>query len=372
MERRRAQLSTLDSTSYDSAALLQVNFDKEDFDDDGRKKPSNLFRFSAIGGIIIFLGLLFFAYRRSSNLHNPALAALSGETPQTFERIPDLQMPLKVPKQVMQETPAPTESKLQKMALLNKKCLELITDTRKLKATGVVMETDEKALQLTGMLQNELKKLLKMRFGDNPTILVEMKLTFPSTMPDFAAAGADGTLIIEMGPIDLVPYCVFNFLEIVRRWNNGAFHRNAGHVLQALARLKPPVSPNDKFDSGSLAFQEYNQGWPHKRYTLGYAGRPGGPEFYISTVDNTGNHGPGSQGSKTEADGCFGRIHDEASMRVVDRMMKQPGKGGSGFISSPENFIRITSVKLLSPDAGELIHTVDVYSDQTAKAQQQR
>ena len=25
-------------------------------------------------------------------------------------------------------------------------------------------------------------------------------------------------------------------------------------------------------------------------------GRPGGPSFYISTVDNTHNHGPGSQG----------------------------------------------------------------------------
>ena len=30
------------------------------------------------------------------------------------------------------------------------------------------------------------------------------------------------------------------------------------------------------------------------------SGRPGGPAFYISTVDNSQNHGPGSQGSKSE------------------------------------------------------------------------
>ena len=57
-----------------------------------------------------------------------------------------------------------------------------------------------------------------------------------------------------------------------------------------------------------LAFQEYHPSYPHIRGSLGYAGRPGGPEFYISLVDNTDNHGPGSQGSKTEADGCFARV----------------------------------------------------------------
>lgn len=78
-------------------------------------------------------------------------------------------------------------------------------------------------------------------------------------------------------------------------------------------------------------------------------GRPGGPAFYISTVDNSENHGPASQGSKTEADGCFGKIAlggpDEA---VVNRMKKQPGKSPpSGFVSSPKDFIKITKMDLI-------------------------
>jgi hypothetical protein len=78
------------------------------------------------------------------------------------------------------------------------------------------------------------------------------------------------------------------------------------------------------------------------------AGRPGGPGFYISTVDNTHNHGPASQGSKTEADSVFGRI--VRGLDVVEKMKKQPGAGGSGFISNPANFIRIPSLRLLSAE----------------------
>lgn len=42
------------------------------------------------------------------------------------------------------------------------------------------------------------------------------------------------------------------------------------------------------------------------------AGRPGGPDFYISTIDNTKNHGPGSQNKDAklldEADNCFAML----------------------------------------------------------------
>lgn len=125
-------------------------------------------------------------------------------------------------------------------------------------------------------------------------------------------------------------------------FKGGSFHRNAGHVLQAMV----------KGNQDGLAFQEYHQDFPHIKYTMGYAGyfphkffhslmclylrdfiqhyacvsgRPGGPAFYISTQNNKWNHGPGSQGSKTEADSCFGIINDETSRAVVNRMTTQPG-----------------------------------------------
>ncbi len=66
-------------------------------------------------------------------------------------------------------------------------------------------------------------------------------------------------------------------------------------------------------------------------------------------MDNTGNHGPASQGSGSEADSCFGRLADEQSVRVVQRMHTQPGGAkGSGFMLSAANNIKIVSMKLVS------------------------
>jgi hypothetical protein len=33
-----------------------------------------------------------------------------------------------------------------------------------------------------------------------------------------------------------------------------------------------------------VVFQEYSPKFPHEKFTVGYAGRPGGPDFYISTM----------------------------------------------------------------------------------------
>jgi hypothetical protein len=168
-----------------------------------------------------------------------------------------------------------------------------------------------------------------------------MKLTFPKTMNDYEKAGPDGRIIIEMAPIELVPYCVYYFLELVTHFKDGSFHRFAGHVLQ---------SKIDKIDMEvkmkGLAFQEYHPDNPHKLLTLGYAGRPGGPAFYISTIDNTRNHGIGP--NTHEADGCFGRIY--SGEEVVTRMKNQPGvdRKRNGFVNGGENFISITTLRIIS------------------------
>ena len=44
----------------------------------------------------------------------------------------------------------------------------------------------------------------------------------------------------------------------------------------------------------------------YQKLTTLFIGRPGGPPFYISTQDNTENHGPGSQGSKSEVKRLIG------------------------------------------------------------------
>jgi hypothetical protein len=89
--------------------------------------------------------------------------------------------------------------------------------------------------------------------------------------------------------------------------------------------------------------------FPHKKYTLGYAGRPGGPDFYVSTVDNTQNHGPGGQGSYEdpgEADPCFAKVVD--GFDIVDLMHKSKVKAG-GYKAMEYN-VAIREMKLLEQE----------------------
>jgi len=100
-----------------------------------------------------------------------------------------------------------------------------------------------------------------------------------------------------------------------------------------------------KGDDGrtGLAFQEYSPEFPHAKGTVGWAGRPSGPAFYISLIDNTKNHGPGSQqkGNPYEADSAIGKIV-EGWDDVVPRMKHQPGaSGGNSFVKGDQNHIRI-------------------------------
>ena len=81
-----------------------------------------------------------------------------------------------------------------------------------------------------------------------------------------------GRIVMELNSIEYVPYSVYNWLEIVRRFESGTFHRNAGHVLQAQVSLKNGAE-DDLFKGQGLAFQEYNKLAPHKKLSFGYAGK---------------------------------------------------------------------------------------------------
>jgi len=101
----------------------------------------------------------------------------------------------------------------------------------------------------------------------------------------------------------------------------------------------------------NFAWQEYSPQFPHKQYTLGFAGRPSGSSaLYISTLDNTDNHGPGSQGSKTEADATLGKLASAESIQIVKRMLKQKGGKPAGFVNNPNEHIRIMGLRLIRED----------------------
>lgn len=108
----------------------------------------------------------------------------------------------------------------------------------------------------------------------------------------------------------------------------------------------------DFVESGytSVSFQEYSPDFPHRQYTLGYAGRPGGPNFYINMKDNTRVHGPQldlKEDDEMDADPAFGKV--VAGFDAVDRMHAMPIKeGGTGWHKdSFENDIIIRYAKIL-------------------------
>jgi len=226
-------------------------------------------------------------------------------------------------------------------------------------APGHFTETDSTAQTAIQKLQEATRRLMHLRYGpddlkDNTgkrlgyRVLVELR--FQETMPDFKEKGPFGSFIIELAPSALVPHSIYTFLEIARtltpvsdkddiRSYPSAFHRNAGHVLQVRVRTKVP----------HLAFQEYSPEFPHKKATVGYAGRPSGPAWYVSIVDNSRNHGPGSQqkDNPNEADSCFGQVIEGFPEIIWNRVHKMPGKE---FLDSVKKHVLIEKMTILIPN----------------------
>ena len=78
------------------------------------------------------------------------------------------------------------------------------------------METDSQAKIEIKKLQQLLQKLLPLLYGPTPYV-VEMKILFPNSMAD-PQLPQEQTLLIELAPIDLVPYSVYFFLNVVKNW----------------------------------------------------------------------------------------------------------------------------------------------------------
>ena len=127
---------------------------------------------------------------------------------------------------------------------------------------------------------------------------------------------------VETAPNELMSHSVFNFMDMVDRkvWDNSVFIHKWDHVVQA-APITPDGQNKRDLSEFGLWFPEYSEEYKHDEYTIGFSGRPGGPEFYINLTDNEESHGPGGQDHSTilhDADPCFAKV--VIGKGVIDRM----------------------------------------------------
>jgi hypothetical protein len=115
--------------------------------------------------------------------------------------------------------------------------VRLIKD--KVTADGGFMETDPAGVAATQALQEATRLLLVRRYGVKEGIRVQVDLAFQPSNPTYSdARGPTDRFTLELAPRTLMPHAVYTFLEIARQWDThqGAFHRNANHVLQVLVK----------------------------------------------------------------------------------------------------------------------------------------
>ncbi|CAB9517924.1 expressed unknown protein [Seminavis robusta] len=170
-------------------------------------------------------------------------------------------------------------------------------------------------------IQRQDIRMVQEKFGKGPLYYVEMKLSFPlesNVHDDLHHTGS--TLFLETAPLSDMPHAIHLFLEQVDHglYDGTHFFRHAPHVLQA-----GPSGGHSRFRKqpslASVLFQEYSPNYPHTTWTVGYPGRPGGPDFYINTQDNSRVHGPGGQQGDDEPEPCFAKVvagHDVVTKRL--------------------------------------------------------
>lgn len=176
---------------------------------------------------------------------------------------------------------------------------------------------------------------------------------------------ARSSITLELAPLNVMPHTVNLFLQQVHHglWDGCRIVHNARHIIQvgpSYADKNPNEADQqlphyDKFYKMGLdkvSFQEYNVNYPHDQWTVGLAGRPGGPDFYINKINNTDTHGPGGQPNPTdihaEADPCFAKIINDGH-KVLEEIDSVPTTPGNKRLEYP---VTIVSAKILAHGEG--------------------
>mmetsp|Transcript_13241 Transcript_13241/g.31770 ORF Transcript_13241/g.31770 Transcript_13241/m.31770 type:complete len:570 (+) Transcript_13241:716-2425(+) len=215
---------------------------------------------------------------------------------------------------------------------------------------------------LESRVKKDAKRIILERFGPGPH-----KVAMYFQIPDGNGnLGPEQRMVIQLAPLDLVPHAVHFFMEQVEHglWNSENYvYLNGPHVLQ----IGPQVWEEDYgemtddeyeerrvghfYELGleELIFPDYSDDYPHAQYTLGFTGRPGGPDFYINKVNNEDTHGPGGQDQHAldhQADSCFGMVVEGTEvLQLIFNAKTYEDKGWEWMIEEP---IPITRAEILT------------------------
>lgn len=246
------------------------------------------------------------------------------------------------------EAPKDPDPKLEELVQIEQ---ALESDVRDIRAVVKYFEIDEKAKRTAKQLQEITRELLHYRYGkDTKPYRVLVQCYFQDSFPNVKRDGHYGNFTIEMAPSSIMPHSIHMFFELVEDFNRAAredntyggfFNRFEDHLMQIRVKYH-------RIDN--MAFQEYSEEWPHTERTVGFTGRPSGPHFVINLKNNTDEHGPGSDYSRSpyEADPCFGKIVD--GWDVVERI-HIPVRG---FVNDQKNQILVNLMTILVPtETGE-------------------
>lgn len=228
-----------------------------------------------------------------------------------------------------------------------------LKDKSKQEKTGVADEELKKYQNREITLKTRINTLMEKIVKESHRELVDQFssytkgstffVRFDVNLPD----EGNKSFVVETAGLDVMPHSVHLFLEQVKNslWDGCSFILNAPHLIQAgphgLNDSVDKMEAFKKMELDTISFQEYNQTYPHLKYTLGYAGRPGGPDFYINKRDNDLHHGPGGQTQQIleeEADPCFGKVVD--GVDVVEKIFTLPAGGSTHLLKAPVEIVK--------------------------------
>jgi cyclophilin family peptidyl-prolyl cis-trans isomerase len=162
-------------------------------------------------------------------------------------------------------------------------------------------------------IQKRSKEAVVQAFGEGP---FRIKVTLESE-PE------NEYFIIETAPLSVMPHAVYHFMKMVKEqlWDGlSMISRSTEPILQATPLNAETNSWVDKkFDDAGvthMAFTEYSFDYPPKKYTLAFAGRPGGPDFYVNMEE--------LKDSTEEGESTFGIVVE--GFEVLDRFMARTGR----------------------------------------------